>query len=362
MYGGLPSRAVEAGAGGPGLARISSALVTGATGMIGSFLVRRLLAQGSRVNVLVRDRTRFERIFGPELTGAVRLVTGELDVAGALEEAADGVEVVFHAAARVHSVQSNPREARAFFRDNIGGTEALLRCCTRNPLRRFVFFSTAAVYGNGVAGPLDEAMPCHPVGPYAESKYQAERRVAAFFGEKEGGAVILRLSLVYGEGERGNFLRMIRGIDQGRFLFVGDGQGRKSMTYVENVVEAALLAAVRPEGRGQVFNVADPSPYPLRLVAETVARELGVAIPRLRVPASLMTVCGGLLGAVGGVLHFRPPFTAADARRLTTNAVANVSKIQARLGFRAAIGLEEGVARTVRWYRAAGEGQTISSF
>lgn len=256
--------------------------------------MRRLLAQGCRVNVLVRDPTRSEPMFGPELPGAVRVITGELNVAPALEEAADGVEVVFHAAARVHSVPRNPREARAFFRDNVGGTEALLRCCTRQQLRRFVFFSTAAVYGNGAARPLDEAMPCHPAGPYAESKYQAERQVATFFREREGGAVILRLSLVYGEGERGNFLRLIRGIDKGRFLFVGDGHGRKSMTYVENVVEAALLSAVRPEARGQVFNVADPSPYPLRLVAETVARELGVAIPRLHVPASLMT---GLRGA-----------------------------------------------------------------
>ena len=334
-----------------GEARPRRALVTGATGCIGRCLVRRLVEQGWSVNALVRDPRAFKEECGKLKANGVRAIRGDLADVSSLDDATEGVEAIFHAAGKAHVDPRSPREEADFSAVNVTGTENLLRAGKKHGARTFIFFSTIGVYGPGAAGLLREKMPCRPQGAYARSKCEAEQRVAELADSGGTRATVLRLSLVYGEGDRGNFLRMVQGIDAGRFFYVGNGESRKSMTYVENVADAALLAAGKLLGRCEIFNVSDPSPYPLRLVVETISKQLGVPTPKRHVPTSVMNVSGRLLESVGRLLRFRPPFTAADVRRLTTDAICDVSKIRETLGFQAGIGLAEGVARTVRWYR-----------
>ena len=329
----------------------SRALVTGATGLIGLAVVKKLVADGVHVNALVRNGARFEELLGSLDRSVVRVIEGDLGNQAPVDKAVEGVEVVFHSAAKVHALPRNRQEETEFYRVNVAGTENLLRSCQKRTLRGSIFFSTIAVYGRETAGPIRETTPCYPEGAYAKSKYEAEERIRRFFEQSDVKATILRLSLVFGEGERGNFLRTVRGIEGGRFVFVGSGECLKSMTYVENVVEAALLACRSPSGYFEVFNVADPSAYPLQLVVETVARHLGVPVPIYHLPASLMRACGSLLETAGRVLRFHSPLTAADVLRLTTDTICDISKIRDTIGFQPQIGLEEGIARTIRWYR-----------
>jgi UDP-glucose 4-epimerase len=233
----------------------------------------------------------------------------------------------------------------------VEGTENLLRACQAHALRAFVFFSTIAVYGAGDGNPFTEATPLKPENAYAKSKVEAERKVMEFCRLDGMRPTVFRMSLVYGEGERGNFIRMLRGVESGRFLLIGDGETRKSMIYVGDVAEAALLAARNHAAWGQIFVLSDPSPYPLRQVVETLARHLGVRPPRLRLPVPLARLGGQVLDGLGCVFRFRPPFTGSDVDKLLTDTVCDVSKIQTTLGYQPRFGLEEGVARTVRWSR-----------
>jgi nucleoside-diphosphate-sugar epimerase len=307
--------------------------VTGATGCVGRSLVRRLAEGGCKVNALCRGTTKFQSLFSKIPATTLRLIEGSLESPDALRAATEGVDVVFHAAAKVHSIPRNREEEEEFFRVNVGGTENLLRACEKRALSAFIFFSTIAVYGPNAPNPLQEILPCLPEGAYAKSKYEAERRVLESFTKNVMPATVLRLSLVYGEGERGNFQRMIRGIDRHRFVFVGNKHCQKSMAYVENAVEAALLAAGNSLARGEVFNVADPSPHPMQLVVETVARELKVSVPVLQVPASMMRIGGGVLDLIGRVLHFRPPFSARDIAKLTYIPFVTYQKFNRLWGF-----------------------------
>lgn len=268
-----------------------------------------------------------------------------------------GAEAVFHAAARVHSVPRTAAEAEDFFRVNVEGTRRLVAACRKHSVRAFVFFSTVAVYGEEVRGPLTETRPCSPRGPYAESKHAAEREVLQGFENSSTKAMLLRPSLMFGEGERGNFLRMLRAVHRGRFVFLGNGDVRKSMTYVENAVEAALLAAQAEDCAGEAFNVADPEPYPLRDVVSAIAGSLGVPPPRLSIPRSLVRLGGAGLGMCERLTGLRLPVSSRDVRRLTTDTVCDVSKLRARLKFEPLVSLQEGIARTVDWYlRKADQG------
>ena len=333
------------------MAEFNRALVTGAGGCIGACLVKRLVAESCQVHALDVDPAALQSLLKAFPQGAVTAFGGDLADAEVLRKACDGVEAVFHSAAKVHSIPRNAREEAEFFEVNVTGTDNLLRACAEQNPRAFVFFSTIAVYGTGLGSPLTEATPVNPENSYARSKLEAERRVMEFFEQGALHPTIFRMALVYGEGERGNFSRMLRGVDTGRFLLVGNGATLKSLIYVEDVVTAALTAARSVAAQGQVFVLSDPQPYPLRQVVETLACHLGVRSPRIRLPLWLARSGGAVLDALGRGLGFRPPFTRADVEKLVTDTVCDVSKIRSLLGFQSRYGLEEGVRRTVQWYR-----------
>lgn len=327
------------------------ALVTGAGGCIGQGLVKRLVAEGCPVNALDLSPTGLQQLARSVPEGPIQLIQGDLNDEAVVGRAIEGVEAVFHAAAKVHSIPRDSAEEAEFFRINVDGTENLVRACQSRPLRAFIFFSTIAVYGAGDGAPFSEATPLKPENAYAKSKVLAERKVMELCRQDGMRPTVFRMCLVYGEGERGNFVRMLRGVESGRFLLLGKGETKKSMVYVGDVVEAALLAARNRSAWGQTFVLSDPSPYPLRQVVETLARHLGVRPPRLRLPVPLARFGGQILDGVGRVFKMRPPFTASDVDKLLTDTICDVSKIQSMLGYQPRFGLEEGVARTVRWYR-----------
>lgn len=336
------------------------ALVTGATGFIGGRMIKRLVSEGCQVNALGANATALERLARTFPPGTVMAFCDDSANPENLQRACHEVEVVFHFAGKVHSVPRTPSEEAEFFTVNVSGTERLLRACLGSNLNAFVFFSTVAVYGTGDGKPVTELTPTNPETSYARSKLEAERRVTEFFQNTSVNSTVFRMSLVYGEGERGNFSRMLRGVDRGRFLVIGKGTTLKSMIYVEDVAAAALLAARSESAQGQVFVLSDPHPYSLRQVVETLARHLGVRPPRFRLPLWLARSSGTILDAFGHVLGIRPPLTRSDVKKLMTDTVCDVSKIHSQLGFQSQYSLDEGIRRTVQWYREEQAQQKVS--
>ena len=342
---------MNAGKAGSARTEFHRVLVTGASGCIGRCIVQHSVAEGCQVNALDLDGAGLQRIAKSFPEGAVIPFVGGLEDGDLLTRAAEGVEAVFHAAAKVHSIPRDPQEEAGFFEVNVEGTENLLRHLDTTNLRAFVLFSTIAVYGAGDGSPLTERSPLNPENAYARSKLESEQRVGAFFAARAIKPVIFRMALVYGEGERGNFSRMMRSVDAGRFVMVGGGRTRKSMIYVGDVARAALLAAGSPAARGETFVLSDPEPYALRQVTAVLARHLVVRAPWVRLPASLLRAGGSVLDLLGRGFGSRLKFSRDDVDKLLTDTVCDVKKIRTTLGFEPHYGLEEGVRRTVQWYR-----------
>lgn len=224
-------------------------LVTGGTGFIGGRLVEVLAGSlGVRVRVLVRSLAQASRV----ARYPVELMRGDVAEAADVERACQGVDFVFHCA------YGNRGNAEAQRRVTVEGTQNVLRAA--QGARRFVHVSTVAVYGATSDGDLDESAPRAPAGDhYADTKLEAELRVLD--AARQGlAASVVQPTVVYGPWGPAWTVRILDELKAGRVMLVDGGTGLCNPVYVDDVVQALLLAAVRKEAVGEHFLVSGPAP------------------------------------------------------------------------------------------------------
>lgn len=299
-------------------------LVTGASGFIGG----RLLAEGDRA--LLRHAA-----------ATPGSMVGDLLALESLAEACKGVECVFHCAGYAHAFSSSDPDVH--WRINFEGTRNLLQAAGEAGVRRFVFLSSVKAMAEPGDACVDEDWPGEPATPYGRAKRAAEAAVLEA-GAKYGMHVVnLRLAMVYGRGGRGNLERMARGIRAGWFPPLPDTGNRRSLVHVDDVVSVMRLVAQAPAANGRTYIVADPKAYSGREIYDAIRAAVGRAPARWRVPASLLR-CGGRLGDGLGRLAGRTlPLNSEVAERLLGSACYSPARIEHELGWRADIGLDEGV-------------------
>lgn len=317
-------------------------LVTGATGMIGKALIPRLVQTGYSVRVLLRSE-REPRF----LEGMVEVVKGDVIDPESCYRAVQGVETVVHLAALAHTRQAS----QGFFQVNAMGTANLAEAAGRAGIGHIILMSSMAVYGKMDRYPFSETIQCYPLSAYGLSKLEAEGFVKSARLRYGMSYTVLRPSVIYGPNDRGNTLRMIKAINAGWFVMVGHGRARKSMTYVENVVDVLLECIANPLARNEVFNVSDPEPYPVYCVAETIATNLGRPLQRFSIPLWPVTTAVTLLESSYHVLRKTPPISVHDVEVFTRDSICDVTKLATLLGYQTNMRLDEGIARTVSWFR-----------
>jgi len=299
-------------------------LVTGGAGFIGSHTVDLLLSSGHEVVVLDDLSSGREENLRAHLgRPGFAFVRGDILDPEAVARAVKGVEAVIHQAAQV-SVPLSFERPELTREVNVRGTSLLLEACAGEGVRRFVYASSCAVYGNPPRLPVDEDTPPSPLSPYALSKLEAERECLRFFRERGLETVCLRYFNVYGPRQGGGeyagvivkFLERLR--DNLPPIVHGDGRQTRDFVYVEDVARANLLALTSPLAPGKVVNVG-------------TGRETSI----LELCRLLLTLTGRRLEPV----HAEP--RVGDVRR----SVADVRRAKEVLGFEARITLEEGLRR-----------------
>ncbi|MEM3703005.1 MAG: SDR family NAD(P)-dependent oxidoreductase [Candidatus Bathyarchaeia archaeon] len=304
---------------------VNKVLVAGGAGFIGSHLADRLVKDGFAVVVLDDFSTgKLENIKEHIGRENFSLVKSDVRDEKAVREALNGVEAVFHLAA-ITSVPFSVKYPRVTREINVKGTENLLEMCLKCDVEKFVYASSCAVYGEPKYLPLDEKHPTWPLSPYAESKLEAEG-ICRSFGEKYGlRTVVLRFFNVYG-------LRMRRDQYSGvisRFIerlsvekppvIYGDGEQTRDFIYVEDVVEAMMLALNKAEASGGTFNIGSGTPLTIN-----------------RLAALLMEIMG-----VNGVKPVHRKARRGDIR----HSYAEISLAETVLGFKPQTPIEEGLAK-----------------
>jgi len=252
-------------------------LVTGAAGFLGTQVVRRLITEG--MEVVAFDRRAVER---PRAAAEnVLPVQGDVTFAGALARAADGCGAVVHLAALLPQRKRPPQEMQAV---NVGGTRAAVEAARAAGARRFVFCSSAEVYGVPASPPIREDGPIAPNGEYGRNKVAAEEAVRSSGLEW----VIFRPPTIVGPGMPEPLLtRMLDAVAAGRPVLVPGGATRFQMVDAEDVAEAILLGLTRPKAVGGTFNLgADAVPTGLEL-ARAIKSAAGSSSAIVRIPGCL---------------------------------------------------------------------------
>jgi UDP-N-acetyl-alpha-D-quinovosamine dehydrogenase len=310
---------------------VTAVLVSGAAGFIGRATCAAFARSGWEVRAAVRSA-------GAPIEGAEQVV-GQL--APEPTWPLDGVQVVVHLAGVAHEIRGQNAEA-VYQEVNCAATERLARAAARAGVRRFVFMSSIKVNGERTPSerPFRAADAPAPQDRYARSKWAAEQALARVASESGLEVVALRPPLVYGPGVRANFLRLIRLVERGIPLPFGAISNRRSMIYVGNLAQLTVLAASSPAAPGVALLAADGADFSTpRLIAE-IAHALGTPARLVPLPVALLRLLGALSGR------------SAEIGRLVDSLVVDASATRARLGWQPAYSSTDGIAETVRWYRA----------
>jgi len=325
-------------------------LVTGATGFTGGHLARTLARRGLDVRALVRPSSLDKPAARDLTTAGVTLVSGDLTDAAAVARACEGIDVAYHIAATYREAGQPDARYRAI---NVDGTRHVLEGARAGGARRVVHCSTGGVHGHIEHPPATEDAPFRPGDVYQDTKLEAERAARAF-GDREGfDVVIARPTGIYGPGDT-RFLKMFRGIARGRFPMLGSGEVFYHLTFIDDLVEGFRLCGEVPGAAGRTYVLAGPRYTTLNELARLMADALGVAPPKLRLPVWPVWMAGALCEAVCVPLRIEPPLYRRRVDFYTKSRAFDTTRARKELGFQPAVDLEDGLRRTIAWYRQQG--------
>ena len=308
-------------------------VVTGGAGFIGSHLAARLARDGQQVRVLdslVSAASQRRAAVLAEMPG-VEIISGDIRDAGVCQNALRDADFVFHHAAEA-SVPQSVEDPAMCVAVNLGGLVNLLEAA-RSGVKRFVFASSCAVYGNLPGAEKSEDAPTDPLSPYASSKLAGEYLCRNYFHLHGLETICLRYFNVYGPDQDPNgayaavIPKFITALMQAEKPVVyGDGEQSRDFVYVHDVIQANLCAALAPrEAVGESFNIGSGQSVSLNQILNKLAQLQDCVIVLDRQPA-------------------RP----VDIR----NSRADITAATKLLGFAPSVGLEDGLARTLHWYQS----------
>lgn len=322
-------------------------LVTGGTGFTGTHLTRRLLREGHQVTVVDNQPGLFSHEL--EQLGATIMI-GSVADRRLITRAAAGCAIVYHLAAAFRKVNL----ARVEYRQtNVEGTRVVLDVASQNSVQKLVYCSTCGVHGDVKEWPADESAPIAPADYYQATKYEGEIIVREFV-ERGLPAVIVRPAAIYGPGDPERFLMLFRRVQTGRFLMFGHGRAHYHPLYVDNLVDAFLLAAASQRRRGEAYLIADEEYYTLNELVQAIGEALDVDVKISHYPFRPLWLAALLCEAVFKPLPAEPPLFRRRVDWFRQNRAFDIRKAKLELGYQPKIDLKEGLARTARWYRDHG--------
>jgi nucleoside-diphosphate-sugar epimerase len=319
------------------------ALVTGATGFIGSHLVEALVQQGAQVKCLVRNK----RCLGWVKDFPVEFVVGNCQEKDSLKQGVQDVDQVFHLAGVTAAVKE-----KTYFEVNAQGTENLIQACIENNtrLKKFIYLSSQAAAGpcRG-GGKKNESDPCEPVSPYGKSKLRGEE--LALSHSHELPLLILRPCAVYGPRDKG-FYAVFQCLSKHIKPCLSNQDQHISMCYVQDLVRAILLAVEAKTESGEVFFLSDGQDYRMEDVGDIFAQAMEINARKIHLPK----------GMLFGLAFFAQCFSRLTGKpsimsrgkveeMICKNWLCDIKKARSLLGFEPRISLARGAELTVAWYK-----------
>lgn len=307
------------------MSAVGRALVTGATGFVGRHLCSRLQQEGVRVTAMGR------RACSGPWDAFVACDLAAADCAPALP----AVDIIYHLASKAHAVSERPGAKDGYEEVIVDGTRRLIAAARQRGCERFVYISSVKAMGEGQGdalplAPVDESAPCQPTTPYGVAKLRAEQLV------REAGFahwVILRPTMVYGPGQKGNLVRMAQAVQRNRFPPLPETGNRRSMVHVDDLAAAMLAAATRPQASGHALIVSGAEAPSTRQLYDAIRSALNMPAQDVAIPLWMLRAAATAGTALGYLLRRRMPLDRDTLNKLTGSAWYSSSKAGEILGY-----------------------------
>lgn len=316
------------------------ALVTGANGFLGSYIVDALNKKGIHVKCLVRTTSNLRWINNIK---GIELANGSLNDIKSLKDAVSNVDVIYHSAALKFA------NSEALHKTNILGTRNLLEACkTANPeIRRFVYISSIAAMGPCTDGlPLTESNSCKPRSLYGKSKLEGEKILM----EYKIPYTIVRPPVIYGPRDE-DVLKVIKIVARGFKPTFKGILDCLSMMYIDDVVEATLIAAEHEKAKNQVYILSDNKTYSWNEVLDEASKILKVRTLSMNVPKWLLHFGAIVVEGTHLILGKTSPINRQKVSEVVCKWIFSGEKIKKELGFSARWTLQSGLKHTLNWYK-----------
>jgi nucleoside-diphosphate-sugar epimerase len=330
------------------------ALVTGASGFTGGYMVQNLLDHGYDVRIFIQSTSPIDKL----VQKGVEFAFGDLRNAEEVESAVEDIDIIFHIAALYRSTHVPDS---AYWDVNARGTEHLMKAALKKGVKRVIHCSTVGVHGHIEHPPADETAPFHPGDVYQESKLEGEK-IALFYHREKGLPVtVVRPSGIYGPGDY-RMLKLYKMIQNRKFIMFGDGNPFYHLTFVTDVCEGFRLAGESDKAVGEAYIIAGDKYLTLNEFAETVARELKVPPPKLHLPVWPVYYSAFFVEKICVALHTPPPIFRRRVDFYTKSRAFDCSKAKRDFNFKPKVDYLEGIKRTISWYITTGLLKPVPGF
>jgi len=321
-------------------------LVTGGTGFCGYNIVEGLLEQNYKPRVLVYEKNG-------NIKGLVQkkleLISGDLLKPETLIPGTKDIDIIIHAA----GVEGGFGVTLNQLQVHVKGTQNLLEAAKKNNLKRFIFISSTGVAMGRANYAADEKTIPKPKTAYDRAKYEGEKVVKEFCEREKIEYIIIRPSSIYGPYEMKHKAKLFQLIQKQKFFIVGNGRNLKSFVYTENLKQGILLALTKEKAINNTYIISDKRPYEMNEFINTIARQLKVRTP-MHIPKSIAWVGAMILEAIVSITKKEPLLSRGRINTLTSSPIFSIEKARKELGYEPKFDLEEGIAKTIAWYRENG--------
>ena len=329
----------------------SLVLVTGATGAVGPRVVEALHRSAYQVRTLSLDAPPA----GIWPDGFKDVCLGDINDAATVVSAMQDVDAVIHLAALLHIVNPTDALKNKYLKVNVEGTRTVVDAAQKAHVKRVLFFSTIAVYGETHGEIIDEKIIPRPDTFYAQTKLDAEKIVlTARNARGEPMGTVLRLGAVYGSRIKGNYRQLLMALARGWFLPVGQGQNRRTQVYDKDVANAAIMVLQRPVAAGRLYNVSDGRFHTMQEIIQTMCNALGRKPPPFSLPAGPVRSIAGFIEDMAGLVGRTSPIVRSTIDKYTEDVAVDSHFIQNDLGFSPIYDLTKGWQETVQEMRREG--------
>jgi nucleoside-diphosphate-sugar epimerase len=325
---------------------LSTALVTGGNGFIGSHLVDSLIEKGYRVKCLVRKSANLRWLKDKN----IEYVFGDMFSTDVLPHALSDVDYVYHVAGVTFA-----KKREEFYRGNIEAVRSLLDIChiARPGLKKFIHVSSQTCVGPSFDGkPIDETRDYHPLTTYGRSKMEAEKIVLSYYDKLP--CTIVRPPAVYGPRDYAIY-EYFKSMSRGLQPLIGFDNKLVSLIHAKDLVKGFILAGESEISASSIYFISSEKFYNWRDVGKMTARLLGRKTLKLVIPHFAVKTTA-FFSEVFGFFSPKPVILNREKARDLTQAywICSVEKAQRELGFKEDLTLEEGFKETIEWYRKQG--------